>query len=87
MSSARTNADADARFPDAQMNLENQLKLSLRRVQPNPEFVGHLQTRLTSPPMMTIERRQNAAFGLLVLGFSLASGVFVVWLLRQLRAA
>ncbi len=85
MSPARTKASAIS--PDLEILLENQLKHSLRPVQPNPEFVGHLHTRLTSPPAMTIERRQNAALSLLLLAFSLMSGVFLVWLLRQFRAA
>ncbi len=87
MNSTRAKNFENARSPDADDSLENQLKLSLRRVQPNPDFVGHLQTRLTTQPMMTIERRQSAAFGLLLLAFSLLSGIFVIWLLRQLRAA
>jgi hypothetical protein len=76
-----------ANSPDAEENLENQLKRSLRRVEPNPEFVGHLHNRLTTPVEMTIERRQNAGFFLLLMAFSLMSGVLLVWLLRQLRAA
>jgi hypothetical protein len=78
---------AFAQSPDAEIHLENQLKLSLQPVQPSPEFVGHLHRRLTTPAQMTIERRQNAAFGLLLLAFSLLSGVFLFLLLRQFRAA
>ncbi len=81
------SAKAFEQSPDAEYLLENQLRLSLRRVQPNPEFVGHLQNRLTSPVVTTIERRQNAAFGLLLVACSLLSGIFVIWLLRQFRAA
>ncbi len=77
---------AYAHSPDAVINLENQLKLSLRPVQPNPEFVGHLQSRLTTPVLMTLERRENAALGLLVIAFALMSGLLLVWLLRHLRA-
>ncbi len=72
---------------DAEDNLENQLKRSLRRVEPNPEFVGHLHNRLTTPVEMTIERRQNAGFFLLLMAFSLMSSVLLIWFLRQLRAA
>lgn len=85
MSPTRTKVYAIS--PDLENLLENQLKHSLRPVQPNPEFVGHLHTRLTSPSTMTVERRQNAAFGLLLVAFSLLSGVFLIWLLRQFRAA
>jgi hypothetical protein len=56
-------------------------------VQPDPVFVGHLQTRLTTPSLMTVERRQNTAFGLLLVAFSFLSGVLLVWFLRQFRAA
>lgn len=80
-------AYVSANSPDAEKNLENQLKRSLRPVNPNPEFVGHLHTRLTTPVELTIERRQNAALGLFFVAFSLLSGVFLIWLLRQLRAA
>ena len=73
--------------PEMVMDLENQLKRSLRPVQPSTEFVGHLHERLTNPPTMIIERRQNTAFGLLLVAFSLLSGVFLIWLMRQFRAA
>jgi hypothetical protein len=72
--------------PEAEMNLENQLKRSLRPVKPDPEFVGHLHNRLTTPVEMTIEQSQNTAFGLLLVAFSLMSGVFLIWLLRQFRS-
>ncbi|RPJ51586.1 MAG: hypothetical protein EHM21_02360 [Chloroflexi bacterium] len=80
-------AYVSANSKDAENNLEDQLKRSLRRVNPNPEFVGHLHSRLTTPVEMTIERRQNAALGLFLVAFSLLSGVFLILLLRQLRAA
>ncbi len=80
-------AAAYAYSPDVVNNLENQLKLSLRPVQPNPEFIGHLHSRLTTPAMMTIERRENAALGLLLVAFSLMSGVLLILFLRHLRAA
>jgi hypothetical protein len=73
--------------PEAVEDLESQLKRSLRRVEPREEFVDHLYGRLTSPPAMTVERRTNTAFGLLLVAFSLVSGFLVVWLMRQLRAA
>ncbi len=84
---AAASAKALANMTDAESILENQLMLSLRPVQPSAEFVGHLHNRLTTPVLTTIERRQNAAFGLLLLALSLASGVFLIWLLRQFRAA
>ncbi len=84
---AAASAKAFADWTDADDILENQLKLSLRPVRPSAEFVGHLQTRLTTPAQMTLERRLNAGYGLLLIALSLASGVFLIWLLRQFRAA
>ncbi len=77
----------DTNPTDAEENLENQLKRSLRRVEPNPDFVGHLHNRLTTPVEMTIERRQNAGFFLLLLAFSMMSGILLFWLLRQFRVS
>lgn len=74
-----------ASSPEAVENLEDQLKRSLRRVEPREEFVGHLHDRLTTPPAMTVERRTHAAAGLLFVAFSLLSGVLLVWLMRQFR--
>ena len=68
------------------LNLENQLKQSLRPVKPNQEFVEHLHTRLTTPASMTIERRENVAFSLLLVAFSLLSGVFLIFFMRQMRS-
>ena len=78
-----------ARIPsfDAVESLEDQLKRSLRRVEPREEFVDHLHDRLTTPPPMMVERRTHTAIGLLVVAFSLLSGVLVVWLMRQFKTA
>jgi hypothetical protein len=63
--------------------LEQQLKMSLRKIEPNPDFVTHLHTRLTDPSPMSIEQRQSIGFGLLLFAASLLSGVFLILLLRQ----
>lgn len=68
------------------LSLENQLKQSLRPVKPNQEFVEHLHTRLTTPVLTTVERRENVALSFLLVAFSLLSGVFVIWLMRQQRS-
>ncbi|HEX9017770.1 MAG TPA: hypothetical protein VF806_01200 [Anaerolineaceae bacterium] len=65
--------------------LETQLKHSLRPVKPNQEFVDHLQNRLKSPSTTILEHREGAALGLLLVAFSLASGVLLVFLMRRLR--
>lgn len=66
-------------------SLENQLKLSLRPVRPNPDFVDHLHDRLTQPSGTTVEHRQNTAFSLLLVACSLVSGIFIVWLMHHFR--
>lgn len=66
-------------------SLEKQLKLSLRPVTPSPDFVDHLHDRLTLPVDTTLERRQYTAFSLLLVAFSLVSGIFIIWLTRHLR--
>lgn len=73
-------------MPDLVNDLEQQLKFSLRPVQPNPEFVNHLQRRLTSPPSMTVEREYKI-FGLLLVAASLFTGALMVLLMRHLRSA
>jgi hypothetical protein len=67
--------------------LESQLKRSLTPVIPDEDFVHHLHDRLKSPNTTIIERRQNAALGLLILAFSLAAGLIVVWLRYHLRSS
>ncbi len=84
---AAASVKALTNWSDADDILEGQLKLSLRPVEPSAEFVGHLHNRLTTPAQMTLERRLNAGYGLLLVALSLASGVFLIWLLRQFRAA
>jgi hypothetical protein len=66
-------------------SLEDQLKQSLRPVKPDQDFVDHLHTRLKTPSTMILERRQNAAMGLLLVSSSLFIGIILVWLLRQWR--
>jgi len=67
--------------------LEQQLALSLRRIEPNPEFVHHLHYRLKTPAAMSVERRQSLGMSLLLAALSLTTGLLFVWLLKQLRAA
>jgi len=46
-----------------------------------------LHNRLTTPRSLTVERRKNAGFSLLLVGFSLFSGLLLIWLMRQFRTA
>ena len=73
--------------PEMVESLEQQLKLSLTPVKPNQEFVSTLQTRLSNPVRMQVERRDSWAFGMLLIAGSMLGGVLIVWLLRQLRAS
>jgi len=73
--------------PEMVEDLEQQLKLSLRPVKPDQEFVSSLQTRLSNPVRMTVERRETWAFSMLLIAGSMLSGVFLIWLLRQLRTS
>ncbi len=66
-------------------DLEFQLKASLRPVRPNPDFIDHLHTRLTSSPAMTVERR-NTALSMLLVALSLLSGVFLLWWMHRIRS-
>ncbi len=67
--------------------LEQQLALSLRRIEPKPEFVDHLHYRLKTPATMTLERRHSFGIGLLLTALSLTAGIFLIVILRQFRAA
>jgi hypothetical protein len=64
--------------------LERQLMDSLKPVQPRTEFVDRLHTRLTTPQTTILERRESAAFGLLLVAASLLTGVLLTWLRRHL---
>jgi hypothetical protein len=73
--------------PNAVDDLEQQLKLSLKKVEPNPAFVDHLQIRLTNPVQLSVERRQSIGLGLLLIAGSFMSGIVLLLLMRQLRPA
>jgi hypothetical protein len=73
--------------PEMVENLEHQLLNSLRPIQPDQQFVEHLHDRLTTTPTISLEQRGHAAFGLLLVAFSLLSGVLLIWLMRLLRPA
>ena len=69
-------------------SLESTLQRSLRPVQPNPEFVNKLHSRLITPASTVLERHAPKAIttpAFFVAGFGLAIGLFLVWIIRQLR--
>jgi hypothetical protein len=68
--------------------LEKDLERSLRPVQPNQEFVSRLHTRLAHPTTTVLERATEGSLAApiaFVVGFGLAVGLLVVWVIRQLR--
>ncbi len=73
------------RRPEMDEILEAQLRRSLQPVKPNQEFVNKLQTRLAEPVTMTVERRSTAGLSLLLVAFSLLSGLLLIWGMRRLR--
>jgi hypothetical protein len=68
-------------------SLEEELGRSLRRVQPNPEFINRLHTNLVTPAAMVLERRRSPVYNLAVfmVGMGLAVGLLLIWIIRQLR--
>ena len=68
--------------------LEKELQRSLRPVQPNPEFVNRLHTRLVNPTTTLLERHPSQAVtapAVFLVGFGLAVGLLLVWGIRQMR--
>lgn len=64
--------------------LERDLAAIMRPIEPSPGFRGHLQQRLATPPVVTIEE-QTAGKAFLILSLGLFSGILVVWFSRLLR--
>jgi len=74
--------------PEILSNLERELQRSLRPVQPSPEFVSRLHTRLANPQTTLLERGAAAPLAapiFFLVGFGLAIGLLLVWILRQVR--
>ena len=74
--------------PELFSAIESELKRSLRPVQPNPDFVNKLHSRLVSPTTTILERHSTQTLAtpiLFLVGFGLAVGLFLVWIIRQLR--
>ncbi len=70
--------------PDVDLALENKLKMSLRPVRPNPDFVDNLHTRLSSPQVV-LEKQRNRALSMLLVAMSLVGGVILLWISRRWR--
>jgi hypothetical protein len=71
--------DALTAFP----GLEEQLRMSLNPINPDPEFVHRLRTRLVSRPNITVEQRPGVPV-FIIIACGLFSGALLVWLLRRL---
>jgi hypothetical protein len=63
--------------------IEQRLNSSLRPIQPAPEFIDKLYSRLTTGPGISIETRPRQ-YGFLVLVFGFVSGILLLWILRRL---
>jgi hypothetical protein len=72
---------------EAVEELEHQLVRSLQRIEPNPEFINHLHYRLKTPATTTIERRHSLGIGLFLTALSLVVGLFLVVILKLIRAS
>jgi len=64
--------------PDLETALEQQLQSSFRPVQPNPEFVSRLHSRLTRPSRTVLERQSSGAI-LLIITAGLVSLSVLLW--------
>jgi hypothetical protein len=73
---AQTRTEAKP-APQALNDIEGILKVSLRPIRPNQEFVNKLGRRLINPPNTTLEPR-TSALSLLVVGLGLLCGVLVL---------
>lgn len=64
--------------------LEFDLQRSLHPVQPNPEFVNLLHTRLISPSLTIVEPSPTPTLFLLAAA-GLGIGFLLIWIIRQLK--
>ncbi len=65
--------------------LENKLREALRPVAPNPEFVNHLEYKLTKSSAVLLEDQKNKKV-ILLIGFGLFFGALLVWLLGKSKS-
>lgn len=72
-------------MPGSADSIESQLEAFLSPVQPNPEFVHKLRTRLTREPSIVIERR-NTLTAFVVTALGLFAGAFIVWIVLLIRS-
>ncbi len=68
--------------PDALSDVEIQLESSLSPVKPNPEFIQHLRDRLSTNPVMVLERESHLLDVLIALGTVMGGILILVGLLR-----
>ncbi len=76
----RTVSD-EFRHPELFEALEQSLKYSLNPVQPNPDFVQHLEHRLVTKPTIVLERR-SSELAIIAIALGLFSGALIIWIIH-----
>jgi hypothetical protein len=71
------------RHPEYFEALEQSLQYTLNPVQPNPDFVQHLERRLVTKPTIVLERR-SGELAFITIALGLFSGVLIIWLVHLL---
>ncbi len=69
---------------DPLLEIEEQLSHQLNPVQPDPEFVRRIHSKLTNPPSVLLETRADfrGIFPVLVV---IASGIIFLWIINRIR--
>lgn len=76
--------ELNRKIKDQIMSYENRLQRSLHPVQPDPEFITKLRSRLTTSPSIILDTRSSRK-AFIIISAGLFSGALLIWLLRQIR--
>ncbi|NPV76988.1 MAG: hypothetical protein HPY59_11515 [Anaerolineae bacterium] len=60
--------------------IEQRLSNFLNPIKPDPDFVGRLQKRLVTPPLVTVETHSRPFWLMFILSAGLVCGVLLYWL-------
>ncbi len=63
--------------------LENNLYQTLLPIDPDPDFIHGLGSRLSKRPSVSVERPINQMLGVITIGAGLVTGAFLIWGLRK----
>jgi len=63
--------------------IEKDLSVYLKPVDPDPEFVQTLGSRLSRPQAVILERRQDGIVAGVLVVLALVCGAFLLWTLRR----